>query len=77
MANEKEIIKILKSGEFTFAFNDSYYGDLIPKKVKSYEEYAKYLDSKGAVCYEIQTEGYGDGLVDYLIQALGGVLEST
>lgn len=74
--NER-ILEILESGDFTFVFNDSYYGDLIPVKVDSYDDYAEYLDSPDAESYEISVEDYGEGLVSLLIQALGGELHST
>lgn len=73
----KQIIKILKSGDFTFAFNDSYYGDLINKKVSSYDKYSKQIEKEAVDCFEIEMGNYGDGLVELLIEALGGTLVST
>lgn len=79
MADKKErerIIEILKSGEFTFSFHDSSYGTLIPKTTKSYEE-AGDLQEGGVESYDLDMDSYGDGLVDVLIEALGGNLYST
>lgn len=77
MRKERErIIEILKSGEFTFSFHDSSYGTLIPKRTKSYEK-AGELEEGGIESYDLDMDSYGDGLVELLIEALGGKLYST
>lgn len=77
LTTNDRIQEILESGDFTFIFNDGYYGDLIPVKVASYEEYTEYLEGPDVEVYEISMDNYGEGLVSLLIQALGGELQST
>jgi len=77
MEEKKRILEILKSGNFTFTFNDSFHGDLMPKKFKTYKEYSDYYDKKGAESYEIKIGNYGYGLIDLLIEALGGSCKTT
>ena len=74
---EKRILEILRSKNFTFTFNDSYYGYLIPVKVDSYEKYSKYVNGKNSESYHIEMQNYGEGLVDLLVEALKGNCLST
>lgn len=75
----KEIVNILRGGNFTIAFNDSIECELVKKKYSSYEKYADAVVDGGYEddSFNLQNAGYGEELVELLVEALRGKMVST
>jgi hypothetical protein len=70
--NREEIIKLLKSGDFTIAYNDNE-SPLIYKGRHSYD----YLPDENIDPDEYTFGvGYAPGIVELLVEALGGNIDS-
>ena len=68
---EKQIIDLLKSGNFTIAYHDSEYCCLYKGKLK-YED----LPEDGEVAEFDDVNGYIPDIVELLVKALGGKSDS-
>jgi hypothetical protein len=68
----KALLETLRSGNFTVQFNDSYCGSIIACRMKDYGE-----RPKGIKEYGFEMGNYGEGIVELLVEALGGVSLST
>lgn len=80
--DEKELIEVLKKGNFTVVFNDSNSGSIIyGKRYKDYTKYADDCENGDGDCgfdrIDFDEESYGGELTDILVKALGGRLIST
>lgn len=72
--NKQSIIKILKSGNFTLAYHDNGYCDLY----KGRYEYDELPEDENSIAeFEGMEEGYIPAEVLYLIEALGGKVDSV
>ena len=70
--SEKQIIKLLKSGNFTIAYHDSQAPSLYKGKIK-YDELPPQEDYEFMRC---NFEGYIPEVVLCLVKALGGKIET-
>lgn len=71
---EKEIIELLKSGNFTIAYHDNGVCSLYKDK---YTNYDKIYDEKPVLEIDCEFDGYLPKEVELLIKALGGKGLST
>lgn len=72
MKNEKEIIKLLKTGNFTIAYHDSSYCQLYKGKF----DYENLPEDGGDYDFEGEYDGYIPEIVYVLVKALNGKVET-
>lgn len=71
MTKREKIIKLLQSGNFTIAYHDNEYCQLYKGK-KDYD----HLPEKGGIEFEGFPDGYIPVEIQYLVEALGGKVET-
>lgn len=73
--NKKQIIKLLKSGNFTLRYDDNGAGCLLAGKYKKYEDTYDYElgeNNSESLDFGGNGEGYIPVEVEWLVEALGG-----
>ena len=71
----KEIIKLLKSGNFTIRYDDNGSGEIIEGRFKKYEDtYNEDTGEPNGKSYSFggNSDGYISDIVEWLTKALGG-----
>lgn len=70
---EKEVIELLRSGNFTVAYHDND----APCLYKGKWKYEDLEEEKEEVVISCMTDGYCPYIVELLVKALGGVTDSV